>query len=349
MYRLGLAALLVAGAAVFAAPAPAPKNVILFIADGAGPAHYTAMKLRRGNDFQIGRMKVVGLATTFCSNRAVTDSAAAASSLATGFKVNYEALSVDAEGKPLPTVLEVAEKSGKVTGLVTTSYFPDATPAAFASHVTHRDQIAEIISQMLASGAELIVGGGQASLKDPKYAQVPELAAKQGYQFILNRADLDAAPKSKPVFAVFTEQPRNVDFPDAPLPDLTRWAIGRLKGHAGGFFLMVEHEGTDSSSHQNNTADVNASSTSFDTAVGIALDFAAAAGDTLVVVTSDHETGGLRLAETKSGRLRLEWSTVDHTAAAVPVFAFGPGSDGFAGFYDNTDVGKRLLELVGKK
>lgn len=346
MRRLCLALLLVAGVAVFAAPAPSPKNVILFIADGAGPAHYTAMKLRRGADFQIGRMKVIGLATTFCANRAVTDSAAGATAIATGVKVNYEAVSLDAEGKPLPTVLEVAEKSGKVTGLVTTTYFPDATPAAFAAHAKHRDELPSIITQMLASGAELIVGG---ALKDPKYAHIPETAAQAGFKFINTRADLDAAPKDVRVLALFAEQTRAVDFPEAPLPDLTRWAINRLKGHPAGFFLMVEHEGTDSSSHQNNTADVNSSSASFDAAIGVALDFAAAAGDTLVVVTSDHETGGLRLAETKSARMRLEWSTVDHTAVAVPVFAFGPGSQVFAGFYDNTDIGKRLLEFVEKR
>ena len=137
-----------------------------------------------------------------------------------------------------------------------------------------------------------------------------------------------------------------VEDPDAPLPVLTRWAIDRLKGHVAGFFLMIENEGTDSASHQNFLPDVQSSLTSFDLSVGIALDFAAARGDTLVVVTADHETGGLRINETKAGRPRPEWSTTDHTAGAVPVFAFGPGSATFAGFYDNTDVGKKLLSFV---
>jgi alkaline phosphatase len=171
-------------------------------------------------------------------------------------------------------------------------------------------------------------------------------AKQQGYAVVTTRAELEAAPAKSRVLAVFPEQPRDVEYPEAPLPMLTKWAIERLKGHNGGFFLMIENEGVDSASHQNFLADVTSSLTSFDLSVGVALDFAAGRNDTLVVVTADHETGGLRLNETKAGRVRPEWSTTDHTAGAVPVFAFGPGSATFAGFYDNTDVGKKLLSFV---
>ena len=341
--------LVLAFAAAFASVAiaqpRAPKNVILFISDGAGPAHYTALKNNRP-EAVIPKMPVMGMATTRCATRAVTDSAAAASALATGFKVTYEAVSVDKDSKPLTTVLEVAETSGKATGLVTTAYFYDATPAAFAAHAKHRDEYAEIISQMIRSGAEVIAGTGLKPLGQDELSSLPAAATQQGYTVVTSKAELDAAAKAPRVLAVFPKQTRDLDFPDAPLPLLTRWAIDRLKGNAKGFFLMVEHEGTDSSSHHNNIPDMTNSLYSFDAAVAVALEFAAANGDTLVVVTSDHETGGLRVSETKAARFRLEWSATDHTGVAVPVFASGPRAGEFAGFYDNTDIGKRLLELV---
>lgn len=335
-----LAVLLLVAFSLPAAPPAQPKNVILLIADGTGPAHYTALIHYRGADCNICRMPVVALVATHCANRAVTDSAAAASAIATGHKVNYEAVSVDAEGKPLQTILERAELNGKVTGLVTTARFYDATPAAFAAHAKHRDESANIIRQMLRSGAEVIIGAGLKALSTPELSPLLDDARQQGYTVATTRPALDAAARASRVLGVLPEQTRDVDFPDAPLPHLTRYALDRLRAHPKGFFLMVEHEGTDSSSHQNNIPDLRASLTSFDQAVGIALDFAATTRDTLVIVTSDHETGGLRVSETKLARFRLEWSATDHTGVAVPVFAWGPGAEGLAGVYDNTGVGR---------
>ena len=349
-----IAALLLA-ATVSASPkasATQPKNVILLIADGTGPAHMTVAKHLRGDQFRIGTMPVVGLATTQCADRAVTDSAAAATALATGFKTNYETLSLDPKtGVALETVLERAEKGGKATGLVTTAYFWDATPAAFAAHAKHRHDPG-IDRQILSSGVDVVAGSGMEDFqKDKVSPELEKVAADTGFTVIATRAQLDASPldisKGTKLLAVFPWQARSVDAPEAPLPVLAKWAIDRLADDPQGFFLMIEHEGTDSSSHQNQTADVRKSLISFDEAVGVALDFAQKRGDTLVVVTADHETGGLRLTETKQlARLRLEWSTTDHTATAVHVFAYGPGAAAFAGFQDNTDVGKKLLGAV---
>lgn len=343
-----LAALLLTAVASYGAPpSPAPKNIILLIADGGGLAHFTLAKIRRGAEFNIGRMPVIGLATTHSIERTVTDSASAATSIATGVKVNIGAVSVSPDGKHLTTVLEAAERRGMVTGIVTTAQFWDATAAVFAAHVKERyTEVPSIISQMLRSGAEVIAGAGLKAISEPALSHVRADAKQQGYTILSTRQELEAAPATGRVLGVFPEQPRDVEFPDVPLPVLTKWALDRLKGHAGGFFLMIENEGVDSASHQNFLPDVLSSLSSFDLSVGVALDFAAASGDTLVVVTADHETGGLRINETKAGRPRPEWSATDHTATAVPVFAFGPGSTTFAGFYDNTDVGKKLLGFV---
>ena len=340
-----LAALLLAAATT----APQPKNVILFIGDGVGPGQITVAKQVRGEAFRIGTMPVVGLYTTHCTDRAVTDSAAGATALATGVKTNYEAVSVDPKTlAPLRTVLEHAEERGKATGLVTTTRFWDATPAAFAAHAKHRDD-PSIPLQMLGAGVELIAGNGSELFGKEDRPPLDKLANANGYILITEPAQLAVAKGSK-LLAVFPSQTRDLDVPGAELPLLTRWAIDHLDDDRDGFFLMIEHEGTDSSSHQNQTPDLRKSLISFDEAVGVALDFAAKRGDTLVVVAADHETGGMRVSETKQlSRFRVEWSTTDHTGVIVPVFAYGPGAAAFAGLQDNTDVGKKLLDAVLSK
>jgi alkaline phosphatase len=332
-------------AATAAAP---PKNVILLIGDGMGSAHFTAAKNLRGEAFRIGTMPVVGLHTTSCADRAVTDSAAAASALATGFKTNYEMVSIDPKTQaPYPTVLELAEQRGKATGLVTTAYFWDATVAAFAAHAKHRHDPG-IDVQMLRSGVDVLVG---TDYEDPAAEEISpdqmKIAAENGFTIVSTRAQLEAA-KGARVLAHFPNQTRSMDVPEAPLPVLAKLAMERLDDDPDGFFLVVEHEGSDGTSHQNNQLELRKVLVSFDEAVGIALDFAKQRGDTLVLVTGDHETGGMRISETKTrSRWRIEWSTGDHTATAVPIFAYGPGAGAFGGFQDNTDVGKKLLAAVG--
>ena len=330
-----------------ATPAATPKNVILLIADGTGPAHMTVAANVRGAEFRIGKMPVVGLMSTWCADRAVTDSAAGATALATGAKAKYEALSIDpTTGAPLTTVLETAEKRGKATGLVTTGSFWDATPAAFAAHVKHRRESMNIIRQMLASGVDLIAGGGAEKFGKEDFPPLADLAKQTKYTAITTRAQLDAS-KGGSLLAVFPKHERDLDAAEASLPVLAAWALDHLDDDPDGFFLMIEHEGTDTTSHQNIGPDLRLALASFDEAVGVALDFARKRGDTLVVVTADHETGGLRISQTEAKRFRMEWSTTDHTGTVVHVFAYGPGAPAFAGFQDNTDVGKKLRAAVG--
>lgn len=331
-----------------ATPAPAPKNVILLVADGAGPAHFTFAAHLRGTEFRIGTMPVLGLHTTGSADRPVTDSAAASTAFATGKKVNYGALGLDpATGAELPTVLEMAEAKGMATGLVTTAPFWDATAAAFAAHIDDRYKPG-VREQMLSRGVEVIAGGGLEKFGKEGVPPLDAFAKSYGYAAASTRAEL-ASVQGPRVLAVFPTDDRDGDFAEIRLPDLARWALDRVGDDPDGFFLLIEHEGTDTASHYNLSADVREGLISFDEAVGVALDFASKRDDTLVLVTADHETGGLRLTETRSGRLRMEWSTVEHTATAVPIFAYGPGSAAFAGLQENTDVGRKLIAIVSSK
>ncbi len=346
---LAVAAALLATSALAATPPPKPpRNVILIIGDGLGPAHVTLTRILRAGDFQLRQMTLAGLLSTAAADRAVTDSAASASALSTGVKTNYEAVAIDPAGLPQRTVLEAAEAAGKATGLVTTAAFWDATPAAFAAHAKHRSEHLDIIRQMLRSGAEIIAGNGAQRFGREGFPTLEDLARESGYTLLRTRAELDAA-KGEKLLAVFPARPREMDAEEASLSDLTSWAIDLLARDRDGFFLMVEHEGIDSSSHTNFREDLHSSLRSFDSAIGVALRFAASRDDTLVLVTSDHETGGMRVTETPSRRPRVEFSTVEHTAVDVPLFVYGPSASVFSGFMENFEVGRKLLAMMEKK
>jgi alkaline phosphatase len=323
-----------------------PKSIILLIADGAGAAHFTVGRIKRGADFQIGRLATTGLVSTSpLVDSIVTDSAAAATAYASGVRTRYTALGVDEAGKRQTTALELAEEKGKSTGLVTTANFWDATVAAFAAHTATRYETDEIIRQMLASGAEIVAGGGVARFGVEGRATLEEVSEAAGYSLARSAAELSTVTGER-ILAVFPTQPQEVDFNEVRLPALTRWAIDRLSPDPEGFFLVIEHEGTDGASHANMTDKFVTSMLAFDEAVGVALELAAARNDTLIIVTGDHETGGLQIHAEKGKELELRWATKSHTGEAVPIFALGPGAERFGDFMDGEDVGRRIQELL---
>ena len=325
-----------------------PRSIILLIADGAGSSHFTVGRMVRGEDFQIGRLPYSGLvATGPLEDSIVTDSAASATALATGVRTKYVHVGVDGSGAPQLTALELAEQRGKATGLVTTANFWDGTAAAFAAHTPSRYATDVIIPQMLASGAEVIIGGGAARFGVEGRASLEEVADAAGYTLARTADELTAASGER-LLGVFTTGPEEGDFPGARLPVLARIAIERLSRDPDGFFVMIEHEGTDGASHKNMTAEFIASMISFDEAVGVALEYAETRPDVLVIATADHETGGLRIHPEKGMEMQLAWGTKGHTGAAVPIFAKGPGAEMFTGFLDADEVGRRLHRLLGR-
>lgn len=328
-------------------PAPrSPRSIIFLIADGAGTAHFTVARMLRGADFQTGRLPYTGLVVTSpLDDSIVTDSASAATAFATGVRVRYTALSMDASGTPLPTALQAAEKLSKSTGLITTANFWDATAAAFTAHAPTRYETDSIVGQMLKSGTEIIAGGGLARFGKEGRPTIDDLAGAAGYALVRTAAELKSVTADR-VLAVFDTQPQEIDFPEVRLPVLTQWALDRLSTDPEGFFLMVEQEGTDGASHANHTQKFIDSMISFDEAVGIALDFAAARNDVLVLVASDHECGGLQIHREKGTEMELVWATKSHTGEAVPVFAYGPGAEQFVGLMNGEDLGRKLISLV---
>lgn len=335
-----------------------PTNIILFIGDGLGVSHLTAGKLEAGT-LHMERFKTVGFTTTHAHDAFVTDSAAAGTALATGRKTYTGALSVSPDKQPLKTVVEWAKEKGKAAGLVTTSSITHATPAAFIAHVHSRKLQPQIAEHIAASDIDVLMGGGfgyfipssvKGSLRKDDKDVLATLSAKM--TVTRNAEDIMKIPPTTRRYAALISNKalKGATQRALPLAVMTRKAIDILDRNPNGFFLMVEGAQIDWAAHDNETRKLIDETIDFDHAVGTGLDFAISNKHTLVIVASDHETGGFALHDGSIKNQQLTQSaftTKQHTGTMVPVFAFGPGCNHFAGIQDNTDLGKHLIRLVG--
>lgn len=321
----------------------APRNVVLLIGDGMGPVHEEAAS--RWLHGAPERLVMHGAphrttVTTHCATEKITDSAAAATAMATGRKVAYEAVSVrlPGDGAPLETVLEEHLGAGRVAGLVSTSRLTHATPAAYAAHVPNRWEEHTIAEQMLASGTTLLFGGGGRGMTEGA-------ASAAGYAVATDAASMRALDPSADKWAFFFGG-SHLPFVDdgargAPtLAEMTSAAIALLDARQSGFFLVVEGARIDHASHSNNLALMLPEVAALDDALATVLEWAAERQDTLVLLTADHETGGLSLVEHgEAGTLpAVEWSTLGHTETPVNLYAWGPFADVIVRARDNTDL-----------
>lgn len=326
------------------------RNVILIVGDGLGFTQLTAGRIAlRGADGMLWMQTLPSSAIvrTQSASSLVTDSAAAATAMATGVRVPNTVVSVDAAGRPLRTLFEEARARGLAAGIVTTTDVTDATPAAFFAHVKARSDRLEIADQQAESGIEVMLGGGSEHFLPAArggrqaHADLVEAMRASGYAVALEPAAL-VTPKSGKLLGLFAEANR------PPLAEMTRVALETLARDPDGFVLLVESEETDSASHRHELPRLIRGIEELDEAVRIAIEFAKADGQTLVVVTSDHETGGMQLVESKvAGTLGVRWTSGLHTAQPVPLFAWGPGASGFSGEIDNTAIHGLLAKALG--
>lgn len=305
---LSLAAFAVSAAALAAQAAKPVKYVFLFIGDGMSiPQRMTAEELARintGKGLAINSMPHQALTTTRSANSFITDSAASGTAIACGSKTNNGMIGMDPKGGRLKSVAEVARDSGRKVGILTSVTLNHATPAAFYGHNRSRGNYYDLGLDLVESGFDFFGGGGIAECDNKKAksykGDIYEIAEGRGYTVV--RKDMKALAALKPgcgkVIATGADGALmyNLDAPDSPrIADFTKKAIELLDNERG-FFIMVEGGKIDWMCHANDAATVMAEVADFDNAVKVALEFARKnPRDTLVVVTGDHETGGLTM------------------------------------------------------
>ena len=325
------------------------KNVILMIGDGMSLMHvYSAWTANRGKLY-LENCEVTGLSKTYCANKLVTDSGAGGTAMAIGQKTNYHSVGVDVNGNPQPSLIKLAKQKGMSAGVAVTCRLWDATPADFCCHNTDRDNEDEIIADYVNCEADYVVGGGAKKFENRKDGRniFKELEQK-GYQVARSWEECKNL-KSGKIFAV-------TDSVDTPLPAERgdRLAQSSLKGiellnqSPNGFFMMIEGSQLDDYGHFNDLDLLMQETHDFDRTVGKILEWAAKDGETLVVVTADHETGGLTLidGDKDKGEIKCKFSTTGHSGVMVPVYAFGPGAELFTGIYENTDIFHKIKSLL---
>ncbi|MBR3853858.1 MAG: alkaline phosphatase [Tidjanibacter sp.] len=338
---------------------PKVKNIIFMIGDGMGIAHITATMIEQDYaPLALERAEYVGLQKTYSANNLITDSAAAGTALAAGTKTYNGAIGVDSDKQPVENIREVAEGLGMATGVVATYAVTHATPASFVGHVESRHDQDRIAEQFLESDIDVFFGGGQKyfSQRDDNLDLVAKFQEK-GYTIGSSLEELADVHSGKAgILAARKGLPSILKGRDTFLPDATTKALEILTANAkaakSGFFLMVEGSQIDGEAHGNNIEGVVAETLDFDAAVKIAFDYADAHEGTLVVVTADHETGGLTIINNNNrfdvaqNPYEYHFSTGGHSGGMVPIFAYGAGADAFSRVLENTDIPTIMKSLL---
>lgn len=338
---------------------PEVKNIIFMIGDGMGISHITATMIEQ--DFAplaLERAEYVGIQKTHSANNIITDSAAAGTALATGVKTTNGTIGQDPAMQSMENIREVAEGLGMATGVVVTYAVTHATPAAFVGHVESRHQHELIAEQFLDSDIDIFFGGGEHYFS--QRADSVDLVGKlreKGYVMATSLEELADVHSGKVgVLAASKGLPRMLKGRGNFLPEATTKALEILTANAknekSGFFLMVEGSQIDGEGHANNLEGIVAETLDFDAAVEIAFDYADTHPGTLVVVTADHETGGLTIInnndrfDVAKNPISYEFSTRGHSGGMVPIFAYGAGADAFSRVLDNTDIPQIMKSLL---
>lgn len=351
--------LLAAGRAAAAEPADSVRNVIYMIGDGMGLAHVSMLAIEGGYaPTAFDRSQGVALISTYSANNRVTDSAAAGTALATGSKTNNSTLGLDAGGERVRSVIERAVADGRPTGIAVKCHLQHATPAAFYAHVPSRSDEKAITRDMLASGIDVLIGAGRRLEREsPEGGSYRDAFSRRGYAVAGSLEEAEPVRAGRLLCAVTDENiPQTVRRPDY-LRCATNKALEILSHNADsvgrGFVLMVEGSLIDGAAHGNDWQKLLDEMRDFEQAVAAAMDFADRTPGTLVVVTADHETGGLAIpsgdadfTRPESG-IRYVFGSKSHTATYLPVYLYGAGAGRIHGVMDNTELAQRIMALLG--
>lgn len=326
-----------------------PRKVILLIGDGMGLTQITAGSIAKKAPLVLEQFHFIGLVKTY-STKLITDSAAGATAMATGNKTYNGAISMNVKQEKLPTILEKAEKKEWRTGIVTTATVTHATPACFYGHQPTRSRVNQALAaEFLTKDIEVLMGGGWNYFKKgPEGRDLIAEAQDKGYFVTDSIQNVGAYRPDRMICLISPQLPPPVEERGNFLPLATNKAIDILDYGDKNFFLMIEGAQIDWGGHQNKSDYIINEMIDFDKAVEQAVEFAKRDGETLVVVTADHETGGYSIngGNQKKGEVKGQFTTDYHTATMVPIFAYGPGAASFTGIMDNTEIFYKLKYLM---
>jgi len=336
------------------------KNLIFVIGDGMGLTQISVLNFSKQNQTNFERLPIVGFQKTHSADNLVTDSAASATAMSCGVKTQNTIVGMDADSVPVRTVFEEGKDRGFKVGIVVSSTLTHATPASFYAHQYSRGMTEHIASDLVNSEFDFLVGGGK---KDFVYRYrdkrnlVTEMQAK-GYKITNSKPRkkvLEA--ESKIVWFTAAEQPLKASEGRSYMPTATETTLNFLNKENDRFLALIEGSQIDWGGHAKDEKMVVSEMKDFDKILEKVLAFAQNDKETLVVVTGDHECGGAAINGRKKlkytskgfGDLNMRFTTKGHTASMVPVFAYGPGSELFAGIYDNTEIYHKIRKAMGWK
>ena len=327
------------------------RNVILMIGDGMGLEQVSCAWVLNHGKLNLDRFPSIGLSRTWCTNELITDSGAGGTALAAGQKTAYSHVGTAADSTDLASMLVKAKELGKKNGVVVTCHFADATPCDFCCHNEYRYNQDDLIADYVTCGVDYLSGGGldwfTVNRKDNR--DITREMAAAGYTVALTEEDLMAA--DLPVIGILAPDNLPVAMERG---DLYRRTVARgldiLSRESGdrGFVMMLEGSCIDDWLHGNDIEKAMEELLDFDRTIGDVLTWAAADGHTLVVVTADHNTGCLTLQDgnLEEGRIGVAFGSESHNGIAVPVYAWGPGSDAFTGIRENDEWGRLIASFV---
>ena len=327
------------------------RNVIIMIGDGMGLEQVSCAWVLNHGKLNLDRFPSIGLSRTWCTNELITDSGAGGTALAAGVKTAYSHVGTAADSTDLASVLVKAKELGKKTGVAVTCHFADATPCDFCCHNEYRYNQDDLIADYVTCGVDYLSGGGLDwfTVKRKDNRDITREMAAAGYTVALTEEELMAA--DLPVIGILAPDNLPVAMERG---DLYRRTVARgldiLSRESGdqGFVMMLEGSCIDDWLHGNDIEKAMEELLDFDRTIGDVLTWAAADGHTLVVVTADHNTGALTLQDgnLEEGRIGVAFGSESHNGIAVPVYAWGPGSDAFTGIRDNAEWGQLIASFV---
>lgn len=334
-----------------------PTNIILLIGDGMGLTQISAAMYSNNNRLALAKFPVIGFHKSHAANELITDSAAGGTAIACGIKTNNGNIGTDENGSPAVSILEELDSMNFSTGMIVTSTIVHATPAAFAAHRARREMYEEIALDYLKANVDLLIGGGR------QYFQNREMDDRdlindfenKGYvvmdQLYTTMNKIKWPLDKNILYFTADKQPLTVSGGRNYLSFAVRQGVQYLEQKSNkGFFLLVEGSQIDWMNHANDGRGVVMETLDFDRAIWESIQYANRKGNTLVLVTADHESGGMSIeADSRMNKLKYGFTTNGHTAAMIPVFAYGPGANLFRGIYENTSIYHKMRAALGLK